>query len=434
MKDTQTQEEEYIIAESQELRSEDVSFIERFFKAFPALTHRNYQLFFFGQTFSLVGTWIQMVALGWLVWELTRSAFYVGLVSALGGLPTLLFSLFGGVIVDRFPKKKILLITQFMEMILAFILAILTITNIINVWEIVVLSFLAGLVTAVDMPARQAFTIEMVGKKDLSSAIALNAGMWNGARVIGPAVAGTIIYFLGTGSAFLINALSFLAVIIALLLIRVKHFLPSIHPHPLRAIQDGLSYAFSHPIIKTFLLFAAVASIFGWSHATLMPVIVEKIFHRGADFLGFFYSVQGVGAVAATIIASTLSKKVSPIKFILSGSFIFVISIILFTFTTNPFYAFPFLFLSGFGIILQFSMLNSVIQHTVEDSYRGRVMSIYTVMFLGFMPIGSFQIGFFAEHFGVYSAIRLGAIIVFIFTLYLFFKKNKLQEIYFQHV
>lgn len=420
-------EEKYILSESPEINVGESPRLRKFFSAFPALKYRNYQYYFFGQLISLTGTWLQIVAQGWLVFQLTHSAFWVGLVSALGSLPTLLFALFGGVIVDRFSKKKILIFTQTTAMILAFILGILTVFKIINVYEILTLAFLLGMVTALDMPARQAFFVEMVDKEDLPSAIALSAGTFNGARVIGPGLAGIAIISFGTGGAFLINALTYLAVIFALLLIKTKSILPKVHPNPIKAIKEGLSYSFSHQTIRLLLISTGVMSIFGWSYSTLLPVIVQDIFHQGADSLGYFYSVAGFGAIFGLIFVSSLSKKINNLVFIIGGTFLFTVSLIFFSFTTNLSLALVLLFLTGLGLIAQLSMTNTTIQQIVGDHIRGRVMSIYTLMFLGLTPIGSFQIGLFAQHFGSEFAIRLGAFIMLIFGVYLYFNKEKIQ-------
>lgn len=402
--------------------------MDRFFIAFPAFRHKNYRLYFGGQLISLIGTWLQMVALGWLVLELTHSAFWVGLVSAVSSLPVLIFILFGGVIVDRLPKKDILLFTQISSMIFAFILGVLTILNIINLTEIIILSFLLGMLNALDAPARQSFVIEMVGKNDLASAIALNSGVFNSARIIGPAIAGIIIAVFGTGGAFILNAVSYIAVIMALILIKVNVEIPKIHAHPLKALKEGIVYSFSHSVIRILLIFTGLSSIFGWSYSTIMPVIVKNIFHLGAESLGYFYSLSGIGAIIGVILVSTLSKKINQLFFILIGNFLFIFSIICFSFTSTLVWAMPFLFLAGMGLIMQFSTINTSIQHLVPDYMRGRVMSIYGLMFMGLFPFGSLEVGFMAEHFGSPFAIRFGAIVLFLFSIILFFNHKQLQK------
>lgn len=402
--------------------------MDRFFIAFPAFRHKNYRLYFGGQLISLIGTWLQMVALGWLVLELTHSAFWVGLVAAISSLPVLIFILFGGVIVDRLPKKNILLFTQISAMIFAFILGILVVFRVINVTEIIILSFLLGLVNALDVPARQSFVIEMVGKNDLASAIALNSGIFNSARIIGPAIAGVIIAIFGTGGAFILNAVSYIAVVIALVLIKVNIEIPKVHAHPLKALKEGIVYSFSHSVIRVLLIFTGLSSIFGWSYSTIMPVVVKNIFHLGADSLGYFYSFTGIGAIIGVILVSTLSKKINHLFFILIGNFLFIFSIICFSFTSTLIWAMPFLFLAGMGLIMQFSTINTAIQHLVLDHMRGRVMSIYGLMFMGLFPIGSFEVGFMAEHFGCPFAIRFGAVTLFLFSILLFFNHKQIQK------
>lgn len=405
-----------------------VFILNKFFRAFPAFRHRNYQLYFTGQLISLIGTWLQIVALGWLVLEITQSAFQVGLVSGLSMLPILLFSLFGGVIVDRFDKKRILVFTQTFLMIFAFILGILTVLKIINLYEIYTLAFLAGSISALDAPARQSFVIEMVGRESLSSAIALNAGIFNGARVLGPAVAGVIIALFGTGGAFLLNSASFLAVIFALLLINVKSVLPSIHPHPIEALKEGLHYSLTHQSIRALLIFSALTSIFGWSYTAILPFIIQKEYHLGVSSLGFFYGSAGIGALAGTAVVSAFSKRVKPTTFILVGSILTIAGLIIFTFTQTLLTAMPFLFLTGFGLLLQFSTVNSSLQHIVANNIRGRVMSLYTLAFMGMLPIGSVLIGFITEKFSSDFAIRANTVIMIFLCFYIYSTRGKINS------
>ena len=398
------------------------------FRIFPALQIRNYQLYFFGQLISLIGTWFQIVAQSWLVLQLTNSAFMVGLVAAIGALPILLFALFGGVIVDHFPKKTIIIITQAASMILAFILGTLTLLKIISIPEIIFLAFCLGVVNAIDYPARQAFVIEMVGKEVLASAVALNSGVFNAARVIGPSIAGLIIAFVGTGSAFILNGISFIAVIIALIFIQTKPTFSKKNLHPIKAIKQSVAYAYAHPVIRSLLIFVAVVSIFGWSYMTILPFVAKNIFYLDAAGLGYLYSAIGLGALMATTLVSALSKNISPMIFIFGGNIIFAISLILFTFITYIPIVLLLLMFTGLGLIAQFSMINTTLQHTVSDEMRGRVMSLYVLMFSGLAPIGNFQIGLLAEKFGSEIAIRIGAIIVFIYGIYLMMQKNKIKE------
>ena len=396
--------------------------------AFPAFKSRNYRLYFSGQLISLTGTWLQIVAEGWLVLQLTNSAFWVGAVAAVATLPSLLFSLFGGVIVDRFPKKKILYFTQSSSMILALIYGLLTVFGFINVPLIMILGFLLGCVTAIDSPARQAYVIELVGRDYLTSAIALNAGMFNTARVIGPSIAGILIALVGSGGAFLLNSLSYIAVLIALSQIKTIDLVQQNHLHPLKAIKEGLVYAYKHPIIKNLLIFMSVISIFGWSYTTMLSVIAKNIFHVDAAGFGYLFAATGFGALTATAIVSAFSQKVSRNVFIFGGNILFTLSLIIFTFVKSYYLALPILFFTGLGLLLQFTTISTTIQHSVDNNIRGRVMSIYSLVFIGFGPIGNFQIGFLAEHLGPEIAIRVGAIIVFLFGIYLFTQRNRIEK------
>ncbi len=313
-------------------------------------------------------------------------------------------------------------------MFLAFILGFLTITGSVTVIHIAVLAFLLGTVTAVDMPARLAFAVELVGgKKSLASALALNAGMFNAARVVGPGIAGLLIASIGLAGSFIVNGFTFIAVLIALYFIRVKRTHSPSHPHPVHAVKDGIRYSFRHVPIRTLLIFASVTSIFGWSYATILPVVVKDVFHLEASGLGLFNAVAGLGALVGSIILSAFSKKISFTKFIIGGSIIFSIALILFSFTSRIFFAVPLLFFTGLGLIMQFATINTTIQHMVEDSYRGRVMSIYSLMFLGMSPLGSLEIGFVAEHMGSPFAIRIGAIIVFLSAIVIYLYRKHLN-------
>lgn len=422
-----SKDEQYIISESQEINlGETPDWLRKFFSAFPALKSRNYQLYFVGQVVSLVGTWLQMVAQSWLVFELTHSAIWLGIISALSSLPVLVFALFGGVIVDRFSKKKIIIITQTAYMFLAVILGVLTILKIINIYEVAVIVLLFGIVTALDMPARQAFIIEMVGREKMSSAIALNAGIFNGARIIGPAIAGVLITVVGVGSAFILNGISFLAVIAALFFVRVKEELSNIHLHPLKAIKEGIVYSANNPKIRILLSFIGLSSIFGWSFTTILPIIAQDVFHKGAVGLGYILTFFGIGAVLGTIIVSAFSKKIKAQNFIIWGSVIFGLSLILFSLSPNLTLALFFILVAGFGLILQFSTTNATVQHAVENHFRGRVMSIYTLMFMGMTTIGGAEIGYLAEHFGSQRAIIFNSIILLLFTAWLFSKRKKI--------
>lgn len=394
-----------------------------FTKAFPAFKYKNYQIFFVSQIISLTGTWMQMVAQGYLVFQLTHSAFWVGVVTALGHLPTTFFALIGGAISDRFPKKNILKITQGLSFLFASLLGILTITGNINLLSLSVLAFLLGLVHAVDQPARLAAVSDLVNKKDFHSATALNMSIFNSARIVGPALAGWLIFAFGVGWAFLLNGLSYLAPLIAYNFIKFAPFVPKPPVDTLSSIKQGLSYAFAHFRIKYLLLYLGVISIFGWSYVAILPVIAENIFSQGARGLGYLYSAAGAGSVLGALITSAMLKNFRSSLLILAGGLTFSTSLFVFSLTGNYLFALAVLFIGGFGMTIQNATAQATIQRLVDDNFRGRVMSIQSLMLMGFHPVGSFQVGLMAEHFGSQFAVRVGAVAIFICAILLYLKR-----------
>jgi len=329
---------------------------------FPALQNKNYRIFFFGQFTSVIGTWLQIVAQAWLVLQFTSSAFILGLVAALTTTPSLLFSLFGGVLVDRYNKKTILYFTQSANMVLALTFGVLTITENINIPLIGMFAFLMGTVNAIDAPARQAFVPTIINKDQLASAIALNSGMFNAARAIGPAIAGLLIASVGTGMAFLLNGFSYIAVLIALYFIHHRDDRQSRPTQPFQAIKDGLRYTFTHPLIRVLVIFTGVLSIFGWSYSTVMPYIAKTIFLVEARELGYLYTATGLGSLLATFLVGIYSKKFSPVVFILGGNIMLSVSLILFGLTQNFYIALILLFFIGLGLLSQSATMNTLIQ------------------------------------------------------------------------
>lgn len=423
--------EQYIIDEAPEISIGENPALTKIFALFPALENKNYQIYFSAGLVSLVGTWLQIVAEAALIVYVLRppdTALWVGLDGAAATLPTLLFSLFGGVIVDRLPKKNILIFTQSAAMVLAMIYGLLTVFGFINIYEIIILAFLLGIVTAVDSPARQAFVPKLVPIEQLGSAIALNSGVFNAARVIGPTLAGILTGVIGAGGAFILNSISYIPVILGLFYMNIKESIPAEHPSPLKAIKEGISYSFSHPIIRVLLLMTAVTSIFGWSYSTMLPVLAVNTFHLNPTGLGYLYAASGLGALTAAFVVSALSKKNLNMLFILGGNTLFAISIILFTFVKQEGLALIFLFFVGVGLLAQFTTLNTTLQHLVDDQVRGRVMSIYTLMFIGLLPFGNFEVGFLSNIWGAEVAIRIGAIVVFLFGLFILFSLKKINS------
>ncbi|MEI6847649.1 MAG: MFS transporter [Chlorobiaceae bacterium] len=414
--------------ESQKQRSVSQNLLS----AFPAFESTNFRRYFPGQVISMIGTWIQMVAQGWLVLEITGSAFDVGLVAAASTLPTLFLSLFGGVLVDRYPRRTILFWTQSSAMVLAFVLGFFALTGTVTINIILFLSFLLGCVNALNVPALQAFLSEIVEHKQLPSAIAMNSAIYNASRIIGPAIAGFLISSTGTGVAFLVNGVSFLAVILSLLLMKSlpKKSGMETAEHPLQAIRSGLTYAWEHPVIRSSILFIAVIAIFAWSYITMFPVIAKKTFNMNASGLGSLYGISGLGSVIGTILVSVYSNKIDRLVFIAGGTILFALALIGFTYTMLLPLALFFLFLAGFGLVAAVSTLSATIQSTVDDRYRGRVMSLYMMIFMGFMPIGNLEIGFLSEHFGTGIAIRLGCLVTILAAVVLVIFSRTIRKAY----
>ncbi len=400
--------------------------------AFPAFESQNFRRYFPGQVISMIGTWIQMVAQGWLVLEITGSAFDVGLAAAASTLPTLFLSLFGGVLVDRYPRRTILLWTQSAAMLLAFVLGLFAMTGTVTIGIILLLSFLLGCVNALNVPALQAFLSEIVEREHLASAIAMNSAIYNGSRVIGPAIAGILISATGTGTAFLVNGFSFFAVILSLIFMKQKTAISvsAINQKPLEAIRDGLHYSWGHPVIRTCIIYIAVISIFAWSYVTMLPVIAKKSFGMGASGMGYLYGVSGFGSVVGTVLVSIYSRKVDRLVFIAGGSILFAFALIGFTFTTRLPMALLFLFFGGFGLVSAVSTLSATIQGAVDDRFRGRVMSLYMMIFMGFMPIGNLEIGYLSEHFGTGIAIRFGCLVTIVAAVALIVASRGVRQAY----
>lgn len=398
-------------------------------KLFPAFESRNYQYYFIGQLISQIGTWLQIVAQGWLVLTLTQSPFLIGVVAAAGTLPSFLFSLFGGVLVDKLNKKYLIAATQIASMVVAFIFGLLVVTGNITVLQIIILSFLLGTIAAIDMPARQAFVSEMVEEDKVRSAIALNASIYNAARVIGPSIAGFLIALVGVGGAFMFNAVSYVAAIAVQFLIvpiAINHVRNT--ANPILAMQEGIYYTWRHPVVRSLIILTAIVSVFGWSYTTLMPLIAKEIFQQEAAGLGYLFAFSGIGALVATLMISGIGGRFKSSVFINGGITIFAVAMIGFSFTENLIIAYITMFFSGFGLLSAFSVINARIQHLVEPQVRGRVLSIYLLMFVGLFPLGNFQIGFVSEYFGPQMAIRIGAVIVLFAGIVGYLLKNKIVE------
>ena len=372
-----------------------------------ALSYRNYRLFFIGQGLSLIGTWMQNIALAWLVYRLTNSAFWLGMVGFLSQIMIFVLSPIAGAVADRFNRRHIMVWTQALLMLQAFILAALYFTGSITVWQIMLLSVFLGLVTAFDTPARQAYVIKMVEKKeDLGNAIALNSSLFNSARLIGPSIAGLVIALAGEGICFLINGVSYMAVIISLLLMNVKKEEPmKKESHILKEMKEGLAYAYrSHPI-RSILLLLGFNSFIGMSYTILMPVFASEILHGGPQTLGFLMGSTGIGALIGAFYLASRKSVLGLANLIATATFVFGISLMAFAFSTSLWLSLILVLVAGFGMMLQMASCNTIVQTIVEEKMRGRVMSLYVMAFLGMAPFGSLLAGSAAHYIGVPSTI-----------------------------
>jgi MFS family permease len=402
----------------------------KFLAAFPPFASRNFRLYFVGQIISMIGTWLEIVAQGWLVFEMTGSAFWVGVAAAASTVPTLLLSLFGGMLVDRYPRKKVLLWTQVLLMLLSFIFGTVVLLGWATLPLILVLAFLIGSVSAVATPAIQAFISEIVERKHLPVAVALNSSIFNASRVIGPVLAGFMITWIGTGGAYVANGASFIAVIAALLAIKLPQSAPRAvsTEHPIQSIRDGIVYAWRHPIIRAIVLFVAAVSIFGWSFMAMLPVVAKRVFGIGADGMGYLYSAFGLGSLFGTVVVSVSSGRVHSGRLVIGGVLTFALGLLAFTFATWLPLALACLFISGLGMLTAFSTMTGTVQRLVEDRFRGRVMSIYLMVLLGLMPFGNLLMGLLSEHFGTPVALRTGAMVTIAAAILLFMSRKEISR------
>ena len=391
-------------------------------ETFRSLRHRNFRLFWFGQMISLIGTWTQSVAQGWMVLRLSNSPFLLGVVSAFAGLPVLFFSLPAGVLADRVKKRKFLIFTQIGAMVLAFILSFLAFSGLVKVWHVMLLALGLGLVNAFDAPTRQAFVKEMVGKEDLLNAIALNSFMFNSARILGPALAGILISLVGEAGCFFINGLSFIAVIAGLSLMKMKDVVfHSKNSSFLASLKEGVSYIMRNKRALALILMVSTMSVFGFSYAVLMPVFARNILKAGASGLGFLMSAVGIGAISAGLgLASRKTEE--KLKYMQAGIVVFFFSLFAFSFSKSFFFSLIFLVGTGWGMISLVATCNTLLQEIIPDQLRGRVMSFYTMMFMGTMPIGSFLAGTLGQTLGVIWAVRIGGLFCVGISLFLFRK------------
>ena len=381
---------------------------------FGALSHRNFRLFFIGQGTSLVGTWMQNVAEGWLILTLTNSPFYVGLTAALSSLGVLLFSLYAGVLADRVDKRRFIVYMQVAFMLEAFTIAILVWTHVIAVWQVLVLATTLGIASAFDIPMRQSFVVEMVGKDDLMNAIALNSSLFNGARVIGPAIAGVLIGALGIAWCYFLNGLSYIAVIAGLLMMRLPY-----NPRPARTtsawagFREVLVFLRGDRKLRVLMILTAILSVFGFPYIAMMPVFARDVLHRGATGYGALTSSIGIGAVIGALGVALASSRIrSRGRLMLVGGTAFGVLLILFSASRALGLSMLLLGLAGCAMIVNNSLANTMIQTAAPDYLRGRVMGFYSFVFVGMAPFGAFLFGLIAEHVGAPYTIAGGGAIV----------------------
>jgi MFS family permease len=396
-----------------------------------ALHSRNFRLFVAGQSVSLVGTWMQSVAMSWLVYRLTGSAFLLGVVGFTSQIPTFLLAPVAGVLADRWNRRRLLIATQALAMLQAAVLAAAVLTGVIQVWHIIVLSLLLGVVNAFDIPIRQSFIVEMVSQReDLSNAIAVNSSVVQAARLIGPAIAGILVVSVGEGICFILNSVSYLAVLLALVAMKLGP-----RPHRgeqrrnvLHELREGFSYVFGFGPIRSILLLVALVSLTGIPYTVLIPVFAKEILHGGAHTFGFLMTAGGCGALVATIYLASRKSVLGLGKLIVLAGFLFAIGVASFAVSTNINISFASLVIAGFGAITMIASSNTILQTILDEDKRGRVMSFFAVAFLGMAPFGSFGAGTMAGIIGPRETLLVGAVCCLCSTLLFARQLPKIRE------
>ena len=390
----------------------------RWQETFAALKHYNYRLWFVGQIVSLVGTWMQMTAQGYLIYQITGSPAYLGLVGFVGGVPSLLFTLYGGVIADRLPRRTLLVITQTSMMILAFILAALTFTNVVLPWHIVVLAFLLGIANAFDAPARTSFILELVSREDMTNAIALNSTMFNLGAVIGPSVAGLTYAAFGPAWCFTINGITFIAVIVALLLMRIT--LATQPPRRTTALADlgeGIRYVLSNRIILSLIGSVGIVSVFGIGMLNLLPAWAKDVLNGDVTTNGWLISARGFGSLVSALMLAYWGNRKMRGKLWTVGAFVMSATLFIFAWIRWLPLSLIALIVVGWGFMLVLNISQAIVQSLVSDVLRGRVMGVYTLVFFGSMPLGSLLAGTVAEQIGEPYTVMIGAALLIILAI-----------------
>jgi MFS family permease len=398
---------------------------------FASLRYPNYRRWFVGQLLSLMGTWMQAVAQGWVVYQLTGSDLALGTITFAGSIPSLFLMLPAGAIADRMSRRRLLVITQTAMMVLAFVLALLTATKLLQVWQVAVLAFGLGVVNSFDVPARQALAVDLVeDRRDLQNAIALNSTMFNLARVVGPAIGGLILAALGAAWCFALNGLSFLAVIVALLSLHLNDAKPLTRAgRMMPQIADGLRYVWGNEAVRAIMLLVGISTLFGFSYSVLMPAFAVDVLHVGETGLGLLNAAIGVGALIAALTVASLSHSRYKVWQLGVGSVLFPLALIGFACSRSMSLAMIFLALVGFAFISQAATSNTLIQTVVPDELRGRVMGVYSLLFFGTAPFGSLLAGAVAQASSPTIAVVAGALISLAFAAFIFLTVPSLRRL-----
>ena len=380
-----------------------------------AFRHRNYRLFFLGQLISLTGTWMQSVAESWLVFRLTGSSALLGVAAFASQVPVLLLAPLGGIVADRANRHRVLIATQTVSMMLPLTLATLTLTGYVRVWHVFVLAACLGIVNAFDIPARQAFVMDMVGREDLINAIALNSSMVNGARVVGPSTAGLLVAAVGEGWCFLINGVSYIGVIVGLLMMRLeRRDQPLRSTSPRRDIAEGFRFVARTSPVRALLLLLGTISFAGMPYAVLMPVFAEDILHGGARELGLLMGCSGLGALAGALSLASRRGITGLGRWVVTAAASFGVALILFSFSRIFWLSAALLVPVGMTMMVQMAASNTLIQSMVPDALRGRVMAVYSMMFMGMAPFGALWAGAVAERLGAPTTVAIGGVVCII--------------------
>ncbi|HMI49545.1 MAG TPA: MFS transporter [Gemmatimonadaceae bacterium] len=405
--------------------------VRRPINPFRALqVHRNFRLFWIGQTVSLIGTWMQQVGQGWLALELTNSAFLVGLIAAAGNFPVLLLSLYGGVIADRRSKLRIVIICQALLLVLAAALWWFTWSGRVNFHWLLALTTLGGIVSAFEIPARQAMIVELVSREDLVDAIALNSGGFNLARIVGPSIAAIVLAKFGLAWCFGIDALSYLAVLASLSLIRLPAWAPLQHlVSPFEQLTQGFKYMRSSRSVKGLMGVIAVNSIFGFQYLTMMPVIARDVLHTGASGYGLLLTFVGIGALTGALSLAGLGGRIRRGRLLNATAYAFAALTILFSLVRSVHLAAFVLLFLGLTMLINGALANGILQSVVPDELRGRVMATYVFVYVGFTPIGSFIAGTVSRFVGVQWAIFSGGVVMLAYSLWAFWKFPEIRAV-----